>query len=261
MKLSLFKSHRLPLSSPLSHALCEAFSPKSDSELVVRPSESLLRAESHMQWTWGEFPETTRVRASLLCFEERTFPGAYHLTRPIPVVQFSKKEKPEALKTVTITPSESTHFRVILSSEAMQNETHLGTEDDRPECTVVKPEPRAAVTPMDPLASISTACSLSPISPTESVDVMLPNVATSTPSSSQHSDSPSKKKGGLSHPLPPFFPLLCSTSTDKVFCWIKKKKGVPKRSQHQGPEDIYLDDLNVLEPDVAARYFPKRSDC
>lgn len=34
--------------------------------------------------------------------------------------------------------------------------------------------------------------------------------------------------------------------------------GVPKRSQHQGPEDIYLDDLSVLEPDVAARYFPKR---
>uniref|UniRef100_A0A8C1NX66 phosphatidate phosphatase n=1 Tax=Cyprinus carpio TaxID=7962 RepID=A0A8C1NX66_CYPCA len=28
-------------------------------------------------------------------------------------------------------------------------------------------------------------------------------------------------------------------------------------AQHQGPEDIYLDDLNVLEPDVAARYFPK----
>lgn len=45
----------------LSHSLSQAFSPKSDSELVVRPSESLLRAESHMQWTWGEFPETTRV--------------------------------------------------------------------------------------------------------------------------------------------------------------------------------------------------------
>lgn len=35
-------------------------------------------------------------------------------------------------------------------------------------------------------------------------------------------------------------------------------EGVRKRSQHQGPEDIYLDDLNVLEPDVIARYFPKR---
>uniref|UniRef100_A0A8C5HHQ5 phosphatidate phosphatase n=1 Tax=Gouania willdenowi TaxID=441366 RepID=A0A8C5HHQ5_GOUWI len=31
-----------------------------------------------------------------------------------------------------------------------------------------------------------------------------------------------------------------------------------KRSQHQGPEDIYLEDLTALEPDVAARYFPKR---
>lgn len=39
---------------------------------------------------------------------------------------------------------------------------------------------------------------------------------------------------------------------------ILLNEGVPKRSQHQGPEDIYLDDLNVLEPDVAARYFPKR---
>lgn len=35
-------------------------------------------------------------------------------------------------------------------------------------------------------------------------------------------------------------------------------EAVRKRSQHQGPEDIYLDDLNVLEPDIIARYFPKR---
>lgn len=213
MKLSLFKSCRLPLLFPVSHGLSEAFSPKSDSELVVRPSESLLRAESHMQWTWGEFPETTRVSVHLLCSRERTFSCAPRLTGLIPVVQFSKKEKLEALKTVTITPSESTHFRVILSSEAMQSETHLGTADDGgpPECIVVKPEPRAAVitvTPVDPIVSTSTACSLSPTSLTESVDVMPPNVVTSTPSSSQHSDSPTKKKGRLSRPLPPVFPLL-----------------------------------------------------
>ena len=35
-------------------------------------------------------------------------------------------------------------------------------------------------------------------------------------------------------------------------------EGVRKRSQHQGPEDIYLDDLTALEPHIAARYFPKR---
>nr|XP_046264906.1 phosphatidate phosphatase LPIN2 isoform X2 [Scatophagus argus] len=189
-----------------SHGLSQAFSPKSDSELVVRPSESLLRAESHMQWTWGEFPETARV---------------------------TKKEKSEPLKTVTITPSENTHFRVILSSEAMENETDVGKEDGASSssvCTIVKPEPRTpitTVTPVNPLASVSTLTSVSPITSTEPLDVLPTSVATSTPSNSQQSDSPSKKKG------------------------------VPKRSQHQGPEDIYLDDLNVLEPDVAARYFPK----
>ncbi|XP_022613995.1 phosphatidate phosphatase LPIN2-like isoform X2 [Seriola dumerili] len=187
-----------------SHGLSQAFSPKSDSELVVRPSESLLRAESHMQWTWGEFPETTRI---------------------------TKKEKPEPLKTVTITPSESTHFRVILSSEAMENEPEIEKGGGASSmCTIVKPEPRTlmtTVTPVTPLASVSTVTPVSPVTPTEPLDVLPPNVATSTPSNSQQSDSPSKKKG------------------------------VPKRSQHQGPEDIYLDDLNVLEPDVAARYFPK----
>ncbi|XP_061834750.1 phosphatidate phosphatase LPIN2 isoform X2 [Nerophis lumbriciformis] len=175
-----------------SHSLSQAFSPKSDSELVVRPSESLLRAESHMQWTWGEFPETTRV---------------------------TKKDKAELIKTMTITPSESTHFRVILSSEAMENECELsGKEDTSPSvCAIVKPEPRSPTT---------TAMCEGLVTLTEPVDVLPYNVVTSTPSS-QQSDSPSKKKG------------------------------VPKRSHHQGPEDIYLDDLKALEPDVAARYFPK----
>ncbi|KAK1878438.1 Phosphatidate phosphatase LPIN2 [Dissostichus eleginoides] len=157
-----------------SHGLSQAFSPKSDSELMVRPSESMLRAESHMQWTWGELPETTRV---------------------------PKKEKAELLKTVRITPSESTHFR--------------------------PRTPITTLTPVMPLESIDIITSESPLTPADPLDVLPPNVATSSPSNSQLSESPSKKKG------------------------------VPKRSQHQGPEDIYLDDLNVLEPDVAARYFPK----
>ncbi|XP_024129776.1 phosphatidate phosphatase LPIN2 isoform X4 [Oryzias melastigma] len=186
------------------HGLSQAFSPKSDSELVRRPSETLLRAESHMQWTWGEFPETTRV---------------------------TKKERQESRKTVTITPSDSTHFRVILSSEAMEKDAETEKEDTvLPVCTIVRPEPRtptAIVTPEGQLSADNTASSLSPITPTEALAILPSSVATSTPANNQLTDSPSKKKG------------------------------VPKRSQHQGPEDIYLDDLNVLEPDVAARYFPK----
>ncbi|XP_057712476.1 phosphatidate phosphatase LPIN2 isoform X2 [Corythoichthys intestinalis] len=175
-----------------SHGLSQAFSPKSDSELMVRPSETLLRAESHMQWTWGEFPETTRV---------------------------IKKDKSELLKMVTITPTENTHFRVILSSEAMEDD---GETDDGNHlaCAIVKPEPRTLT------STVTTVCETS-TTLTEPVDLLPYNVVTSTPANSQQSDSPSKKKG------------------------------VPKRSHHQGPEDIYLDDLNALEPDVAARYFPK----
>uniref|UniRef100_A0A8C8DTD1 phosphatidate phosphatase n=1 Tax=Oryzias sinensis TaxID=183150 RepID=A0A8C8DTD1_9TELE len=109
----------------------ESTSPKSDSELMVKPEESLLRADAHMQWSWGEFPESTRVRRLMNFF-------IFNLPR------FSKK----------ITQQ----FR-------------------------------------------------------------------------------------RSHSVFSFVYLLIEV--------------VRKRSQHQGPEDIYLEDLNALEPDVAARYFPK----
>lgn len=39
----------------------ENMSPNSDSELM-KPEDTILRAESHMRWSWGEFPESTRVR-------------------------------------------------------------------------------------------------------------------------------------------------------------------------------------------------------
>ncbi|KAM6948650.1 phosphatidate phosphatase LPIN2 [Aplochiton taeniatus] len=228
-----------------SHGLSQAFSPKSDSELLVRPSESMLRAESHMQWTWGEFPESTRV---------------------------PKKERHELPKTVTITPTESTHFRVILSTEAMENETETeGESGPREEdtrlspgpsrCTVVKPQPRTPTAPISPLTSLtpvtpatpegpvapvaSLATAPYPASPSEAVDILPPNMATSTPSDSHVAASAAAQMAGEMGDA-------CAKSDSP-----SKKKGVPKRSQHQGPEDIYLDDLHALEPDVVARYFPK----
>uniref|UniRef100_A0A8C2CME2 phosphatidate phosphatase n=1 Tax=Cyprinus carpio TaxID=7962 RepID=A0A8C2CME2_CYPCA len=157
-------------------AMSEACSPKSDSELVVRPSESLLKMESHMQWTWGEFPESTRAM------------------------------------------------------ETDERELASGTSG----CTIVKPEPRTPVTPK---------------TPTESDSETVPSgVLTSTPSNSLPAAPAAASAAQMGDDLGDVGPKTDSPS---------KKKGVPKRSQHQGPEDIYLDDLNVLEPDVAARYFPK----
>uniref|UniRef100_A0A8D0A3K6 phosphatidate phosphatase n=1 Tax=Sander lucioperca TaxID=283035 RepID=A0A8D0A3K6_SANLU len=160
-------------------------SPKSDSELMVKPAESMLRAESHMQWTWGEFPESTRVS---------------HRSR-LP-------------KTLTITPSENTHFRVILSTEAMEEREGERTTDSI--CSIVKPEPRTIRIDQ---------CSFKPQPPEAS--------------------SPGN---------------MAVDSASAISEWASRLafvKGVRKRSQHQGPEDIYLDDLNALEPDVVARYFPK----
>ncbi|KAJ3595591.1 hypothetical protein NHX12_004894 [Muraenolepis orangiensis] len=177
--------------------LSQAFSPKSDSELIVRSSESMLRAESHMQWTWGEFPEPTRA---------------------------PKKERHEHPRTVTITPSESTHFRVILSSEAMES--------------AFEPEPPIHMAAGDAVERPT------PLTPTEPPEVLPPGVATSTPINVGAGPAADQTAGDAGD-------VSCKSDSPS------KKKGVPKRSQHQGPEDIYLDDLSVLEPDVAARYFPK----
>uniref|UniRef100_A0A8C3AMV5 phosphatidate phosphatase n=1 Tax=Cyclopterus lumpus TaxID=8103 RepID=A0A8C3AMV5_CYCLU len=178
--------------------MSESMSPKSDSELMVKPAESMLRAESHMQWTWGEFPESTRV---------------------------NKKDKSEP-KMLTIAPSENTHFRVILSTEAMEEREGERTTDLL--CSIIKPEPRilhdrCICTPQPPEA-LSTDTDITKHEPDLSD---LRSIAAGPDASSKPSDSP------------------------------VKNRGVRKRSQHQGPEDIYLDDLNALEPEVVARYFPK----
>ncbi|XP_063339507.1 phosphatidate phosphatase LPIN2-like isoform X2 [Pelmatolapia mariae] len=236
--------------SPCTTEVPEPMSPKSDSELMVKPSESMLRAESHMQWTWGEFPESTRV---------------------------NKKEKWEP-KTLTITPSENTHFRVILSSEAMEEESRGGRGTTDPICSIVKPEPRTIkpdecsckaqppaasshgtnITEPKPDLSSLTSSSFTP-EPCPSNADLSANASkarwTSSPPSRQDSSTTasggSNQTGDSAAVCPD--PSATSKATDSPI----KRRVVRKRSQHQGPEDIYLEDLTALEPDVAARYFPK----
>uniref|UniRef100_A0A671UTF4 phosphatidate phosphatase n=1 Tax=Sparus aurata TaxID=8175 RepID=A0A671UTF4_SPAAU len=170
--------------------------------------KSMLRAESHMQWTWGEFPESTRV---------------------------NKKDKSES-KTLTITPSENTHFRVILSTEAMEEESREGQRTTDPVCSIIKPEPRTIKVdqhshkPQPPEVSSNNTDIIK-------LEPELSNLLSRSFSSEPH---PSKSE-------------LVAKAVDSP----SKRRSVRKRSQHQGPEDIYLDDLNALEPDVVARYFPK----
>uniref|UniRef100_A0A3P8UDK4 phosphatidate phosphatase n=1 Tax=Cynoglossus semilaevis TaxID=244447 RepID=A0A3P8UDK4_CYNSE len=178
--------------SPCSLDVAEPTAPQSDSELLVKPAGRTLRAESYMQWTWGEFPESTRV---------------------------IKKDRTEP-RVLSITPSESTHFRVILSSEVMEEESKDGDKTTDSTCSIVRPEPR----PYKP-----TACCREPQPPA---------------ASSQTNAKPERKPRWTSSP-----PSRRDSGS--------AARGVDARNQHLGPTDIYLDDLNSLDPDVAALYFPK----
>ncbi|XP_073535215.1 phosphatidate phosphatase LPIN2 isoform X2 [Phyllobates terribilis] len=186
--------------SPQDSGYCQSVGPKSDSELEVKVTDPLLRAEPQMEWTWGGFPESAKV---------------------------SKKERTDHPRTATITPSETTHFRVI-SSEALSASTEEETSIEDAICTVYKPEPR-------------------PHSISVQVDSDLPPTLETDPSSQSIEDILSLEAADTISDVKP------SLKSDSP----SKKKGVRKRSQHQGPGDIYLDDLNVLEPEVAALYFPK----
>ncbi|XP_017262209.1 phosphatidate phosphatase LPIN2 [Kryptolebias marmoratus] len=233
--------------SPCTVNVPEPMSPKSDSELIVKPAECEFRSEPHMQWSWGEFPESTRV---------------------------NKKDKSEP-KTLTITPSESTHFRVILSSEAMEGEPRVKQSTEDLICNIVKPEPRTirphqcSCTPQPPEASphdtnvsklrpelsdIKASSFSSELCPSNT-DLNAKNAHkprwTSSPPSRR--DSGSAACGGSKEVRDPSAVCPDAKTTDSP----TKRKVVRKRSQHQGPEDIYLEDLIALEPDVAARYFPK----
>ncbi|XP_048219629.1 phosphatidate phosphatase LPIN2 isoform X4 [Perognathus longimembris pacificus] len=210
---SLFHSgDHYPLSdgdwSPLESTYSQAVCPKSDSELEVKPAESLLRSESHMEWTWGGFPESTKV---------------------------TKRERYDYHPwTATITPSENTHFRVIPSEDSLMREVEKDANVEETVCTIVKPKPRALCKQMSDTSS--------------AVELLQPPLETPQISSmldADHLSRPSLAEAP-SEPKP-------ATKVDSP----SKKKGVHKRSQHQGPDDIYLEDLKALEPEVAALYFPK----
>ncbi|CAN9506379.1 unnamed protein product [Ophioblennius macclurei] len=217
--------------SPCAMDVSEPTSPKSDSELMVKPAESILRAEAHMQWTWGEFPESTRV---------------------------SRKDK-SGPKTLTITPSENTHFRVILSSEAMEEDSR-GEQTEDAVSSIVKPEPRTIKhdpTEGEPKPSNAPSDSFASEPCPSNSDASTKSARKTRWTSSPPSRSGSAASGTLNEDGDSAAVRPDARGSSKATDSSNKRRGVRKRSQHQGPEDIYLEDLTALEPDVAARYFPK----
>ncbi|XP_041060445.1 phosphatidate phosphatase LPIN2-like isoform X2 [Carcharodon carcharias] len=241
-------------SSVESHSYNRLSSPKSDSELVVKSHEgSLMGTESRMQWTWGGFP------------------------------QVSKMEKSEQPRVATITPSEHTHFRVIVDS-SVADATACDSFANNNVITIFKPQPRTqrspalletsmeqtAPSPAEPAFIEDTSWSL------EHTEVVTENLASNIAARTslsetteictseaqnveifQSTSQPEHESPAIlessNNPAQQTLNLDASVKTEE----IDKKKGGPKRNQHLGPCDIYLDDLQKLDPNIAALYFPK----
>uniref|UniRef100_A0A8C5HFN5 phosphatidate phosphatase n=1 Tax=Gouania willdenowi TaxID=441366 RepID=A0A8C5HFN5_GOUWI len=171
--------------------VAEPSSPKSDSELEVKFAENHLRNESHMRWSWGEFPESTRV-----CVAHKVREGT--------------------------------------SSLISCKHPEVSPQDDP---TFTKAKPCLTDLPSSPSSSVLTQ------------KTGRKSRWTSSPPSRRDSGNETRESAAVCPD-----PTASSSQTTEL---ANNRKGVRKRSQHQGPEDIYLEDLTALEPDVAARYFPK----
>ncbi|MBN3322609.1 LPIN2 phosphatase, partial [Atractosteus spatula] len=92
-------------------------SPKSDSELLVRPQESM---GPQMQWAWGRFPKVKQSE------------------RPKSEAQVGEQFSP------TIQPSVNTHFRAIQRQDSFEMDVAPGESLEQDgSVTVLRPEPRA----------------------------------------------------------------------------------------------------------------------
>ncbi|KAM9315575.1 phosphatidate phosphatase LPIN1 [Gastrophryne carolinensis] len=168
--------------------------PKSDSELVSKPLErGMAPSDLPMHWAWGELPKATK----------------------------SSPHKVKETCVVTISPSESTHFRIIPStSEEMKVTSLQATTDQSSTVEDIGPEsepPRVTEPDLDSLGAAAPACEEANHVPT-----------CVSPQPTGKTDSPSKKKD--------------------------------KRSRHLGADGVYLDDITCLEPEIAALYFPKSGE-
>ncbi|XP_025047030.1 phosphatidate phosphatase LPIN3 isoform X1 [Alligator sinensis] len=236
-------------------------SPKSDSELEIKPTEpSPLGAESHMQWTWGRLPQVSKservepVKSTAFV----TTTATVATTTPIPV-------------------GETTHFLAITAGL----EGDLVTVDSQGmpgSCTtpVIRPTPvfqNGNGLPMlkdfHPVTeSADTAESSLEASPTlaeeqgakqqpeagaaeeggeETLEATTEQVLQLDPSGVQ--EAPAMRPTKLESTQP----------GDNLETKLEnqRRQGSTKRSHHLGPSDIYLDDLTNLDEDQVALYFPK----
>ncbi|KAM6378312.1 phosphatidate phosphatase LPIN3 isoform 3-T3 [Pluvialis apricaria] len=224
------------LASMDSPTLSHPSSPKSDSELEIRPQESFaLGAESRVQWTWGRLPQVNK--------SERVEPAK------------STKTFATAATTVSVTPvlvDEATHL--VASSEGLGGEPSPAGHQDAPcssTVSVVEPTPvqqdgNDLSRLKDILSAVGAETSLeassAPQEKQEGKESVVPDVQ---PDTEPSEGAAAPRQVGSEGPEPQLE--------------SQRRQGSIKRSPHLGPSDVYLEDLSNLDEEQVALYFP-RSD-
>ncbi|NWX43773.1 LPIN3 phosphatase, partial [Steatornis caripensis] len=197
-------------------------SPRSDSELEIRPQESFaLGAESHVQWTWGRLPRTFATAAT----------------------------------TVSVTPvpgDETTHH--VAASEGLGRRPSPAGHQGAP-CSSTVPVVEPTPAPQDGnglprLKDIPSAvgaeslleASSAPQENEEGGGSVVPEVQLGVEPCEGAS---ALRQEGSEGPEPQLE--------------SQRRQGSIERSPHLGPSDVYLEDLSNLDEEQVALYFP-RSD-
>ncbi|XP_025948805.2 phosphatidate phosphatase LPIN3 isoform X2 [Dromaius novaehollandiae] len=229
------------LASVDSLTLSHPSSPKSDSELEIRPQESFaVGAESCMQWAWGRLPQVNK--------SERVESAK------------STKTTAAAATVVSATPAPvdgTTHLVAI--SEGLGGGPSPVALQDAPcssAVSVVEPTPQKGNSPPKLKDILSTVGA-------ESL---------SEPSSALQEEQVAEKQERGESVVPEVQPDSKPLAADRAaglrqaglessesYLESQKRQGSTKRSPHLGPSDVYLEDLLRLDEEQVALYFP-RSD-
>ncbi|NWX18432.1 LPIN3 phosphatase, partial [Aegotheles bennettii] len=215
------------LFSSCSPTLGHSSSPKSDSELEIKPQESFtLGAESHMQWTWGRLPQTFATAATTV--------------------------------SVTLVPAdEATHL--VATSEGVGGDQspagHQGAScssavfvvDPTPTSQGRNGLPRLKDIPSTVGAESSLEASSAPQEKQEGGHSVVPGVQSDVEPTVR---AAAARQVGSEGPEPQL------EFQGKQGEWVT---GYTERSPHLGPSGVYLEDLSNLDKEQVALYFP-RSD-
>ncbi|NXS44777.1 LPIN3 phosphatase, partial [Balaeniceps rex] len=216
------------LASVDSPTLSHPPSPKSDSELEIRPQESFtLGAESHVQWTWGRLPQTSATAATTVS------------VTPVPV-------------------DEATHL--VATSEGLGGGPtpvgHWGASCSSA-VSVVEPTPaphdgnslpRLKDIPSAVGAESLLEASSAPQEKQEGGGSVVPEIQ---PDVDPFEGVAAPRQMGSEGPEPQL------ESQRRQGEWVTGTAGRSiKRSPHLGPSDVYLEELSNLDEEQVALYFP-----